>query len=86
MFISIWKSSTKVRAGCYPLTENWKTSCECSCRVTLNSLFFLSFCVLLQFDKPGARGDYDYPDMAKEAGGYLHTPWTLSSLSEDTVS
>lgn len=29
------------------------------------------FCILLQFDKPGARGDYDYPDMAKEAGSYL---------------
>lgn len=28
-------------------------------------------CMFLQFDKPGARGDYDYPDMAKEAGVYL---------------
>lgn len=26
---------------------------------------------MLQFDKPGARGDYDYPDMAKEAGANL---------------
>uniref|UniRef100_A0A3Q2PLJ3 Sterol carrier protein 2 n=1 Tax=Fundulus heteroclitus TaxID=8078 RepID=A0A3Q2PLJ3_FUNHE len=26
------------------------------------------FCAFLQFDKPGARDDYDYPDMAKEAG------------------
>uniref|UniRef100_A0A8D0CNG8 Sterol carrier protein 2 n=1 Tax=Sander lucioperca TaxID=283035 RepID=A0A8D0CNG8_SANLU len=34
-----------------------------SCRVCLSL-----FSILLQFDKPGARGDYDYPDMAKEAG------------------
>lgn len=27
-----------------------------------------TFVVLLQFDKPGARDNYDYPDMAKEAG------------------
>uniref|UniRef100_A0A8C9X163 Sterol carrier protein 2 n=1 Tax=Sander lucioperca TaxID=283035 RepID=A0A8C9X163_SANLU len=33
------------------------------CRVCLSL-----FSILLQFDKPGARGDYDYPDMAKEAG------------------
>lgn len=24
--------------------------------------------VSLQFDKPGAKDNYDYPDMAKEAG------------------
>lgn len=32
---------------------------------------FYFFMFLLQFEKPGSRKDYDYPDMAKEAGaGY----------------
>lgn len=34
--------------------------------------------MLLQFDKPGARDNSDYPDMAKEAGA-------LSSLIMDIV-
>lgn len=29
------------------------------------------FFMLLQFDKPGAGDNSDYPDMAKEAGSYL---------------
>lgn len=31
-------------------------------------LIYILFCTLLQFEKPG--GNYDYPDMAKEAGAY----------------
>lgn len=44
------------------------------------------FYVLLQFDKPGARDNYDYPDMAKEAGAYLNRIWTLFSRSKDSIS
>lgn len=32
------------------------------------SQFLLSFVFFFQFEKPGAREDFDYPDMAKEAG------------------
>lgn len=43
----------------------------------VNAYVVTLFCVLLQFDKPGARDNYDYPDMAKEAGAYLYSIWTL---------
>lgn len=45
--------------------------------------FFFSCVFSIQFDKPGARGDYDYPDMAKEAGAYLKRIWTLLSYSQN---
>lgn len=49
----------------------------------LVKLVFFSCVFSLQFDKPGARGDYDYPDMAKEAGAYLKRIWTLLSYSQN---
>ncbi|KAA8587382.1 hypothetical protein FQN60_016244 [Etheostoma spectabile] len=36
--------------------------------LTRKSRVFVIGVGMTKFDKPGARGDYDYPDMAKEAG------------------
>lgn len=41
--------------------------------------------VLLQFDKPGARDNYDYPDMAKEAGAYSNNYSGRCSVAQKMI-
>lgn len=47
--------------------------------------FKLFSVVLLQFDKPGARDNYDYPDMAKEAGTHSNNYSGRCSVAQKMI-